>query len=108
MNTVQKVFDLPEVTGFDWDEGNLTKSRLKHKVQQVESEQVFSNAALYFYDEKHSQREDRYFAYGITNAGRMLFVAFTIRYNRIRVISARDQSKRERNIYEKAQKNTTI
>ncbi len=63
------MLDLPEVIGFDWDEGNLTKSKHKHRVEPAESEQVFNNNPVYFYDEKHSQQEERYFAYGITNAG---------------------------------------
>ncbi len=102
------MLDLPEVIGFDWDEGNLTKNKRKHNVQPAEIEQVFDNPVLYFYDEKHAQSEDRYFAYGVTNTGHLLFVAFTIRYNKVRIISARDQNKRERSIYEKAQKDTTI
>jgi len=36
---------------------------------------------------------------GVTNEGRFLFVVFTIRRGRIRVVSARDMNKKERNIY---------
>ena len=108
MNNKSKAIDFPKVVLFDWDRGNLTKSKRKHKIEPVESEQVFTNNPVYFYDERHSQAEDRYFAYGITNTGRRLFVAFTIRYNKVRIISARGQNKKERVIYEKAQKNTAV
>jgi hypothetical protein len=53
-------------------------------------------------DEVHSKVEARYYVLGQTNAGRRLFIVFTIRNEKIRVISARDMSKRERMIYEQA------
>ena len=37
---------------------------------------------------------------GHTDPGRRLFIVFTVRNNRIRVISARDMSRKERKIYE--------
>jgi uncharacterized protein len=46
---------------------------------------------------------------GRIKAGRRLFLAFTLRGSRIRVISARDMSRRERKIYdEKIKKNSTV
>ncbi|MEW6407048.1 MAG: BrnT family toxin, partial [Chloroflexota bacterium] len=50
-------------------------------------------------DTKHSHREKRYYCLGQTNANRWLFVAFTFRKNKIRVISARDMSPKERRVY---------
>jgi uncharacterized DUF497 family protein len=47
-------------------------------------------------DEKHSQKETRFFALGHTDSGRLLFVVFTIRNNLIRVISARNMNRKER------------
>lgn len=91
---------LSNCTGFDWDKDNIEKNWLKHKVSPVECEQVFFNKALVAEDLKHSQREKRYYALGLTDDKRLLFVAFTIRKNLIRVISARDMSKKERKIYE--------
>jgi uncharacterized DUF497 family protein len=43
--------------------------------------------------------EERIYGLGHTDAGRLLFVAFTIRQRLIRVISARDMSRKERRIY---------
>ncbi len=92
---------LRSLVGFEWDAGNRTKNWLKHQVSQEEAEQVFFNPPLAISkDEEHSQDEDRYAAYGITNAQRPLFVVFTIRNHRLRVISARDQDKQERRAYE--------
>lgn len=86
--------------GFQWDKDNIEKNWLKHKVSPVECEQLFFNKAFLAEDVKHSQREKRYYALGLTNERRLLFVAFTIRRDLIRVISARDMSKKERKIYE--------
>ena len=51
-------------------------------------------------DTVHSQHEERYYALGQTDSGRLLFIAFTMREDLIRVISARDMSRKERKVYE--------
>ena len=51
-------------------------------------------------DEKHSGEEDRCYALGHTDAGRLLFVVFTIRKELVRPISARDMNRKERKVYE--------
>jgi uncharacterized DUF497 family protein len=51
-------------------------------------------------DVKHSETERRYFVLGQTDDNRALFVAFTLRGDLIRVISARDMSRRERKVYQ--------
>lgn len=104
----QRNLDMIDILGFDWDEGNYLKNKIRHNVDAVESEQVFHNKPIYLSDTKHSQLEDRYFAYGITDKGRKLMVIFPIRKNKIRIISARDQSKTERRFYEKAKTYTKI
>ncbi len=87
--------------GFDWDEGNKQKNWEKHQVDYTECEQVFFNKPLLISDDtKHSSQEKRYFALGRSDAGRTLFLVFTTRNNKIRVISAREQSKKERQVYE--------
>ena len=87
--------------GFEWDEGNLLKNWEKHQVSASECEQVFFNQPLVAGpDEKHSKAEVRQYALGVTDAGRRLFVVFTIRRKRIRVISARDMNRRERKVFD--------
>lgn len=97
------MIDLNNIVGFDWDEGNQKKNWLKHHVSKSECEETFLNLPLLLQtDPSHSQAEPRYFVLGQTNAGRYLFVSFTIRKDNIRVISARDMSQKERAIYEQA------
>ena len=86
---------------FDWDESNRTKNWTKHKVDYRECEEIFGNRPLKTYkDAKHSQGENRLVALGITNRNRRLYLVFTLRNNKIRIISARDMSRKERIIYE--------
>lgn len=94
---------LKDVEDFEWDEGNLTKNLIKHNVSRNETEQAFVNVPrLYADDPYHSQDEDRYICYGITNNNRQLFISFTLRNNKIRPISVRDQDRKERRFYEQA------
>jgi hypothetical protein len=98
---------LSDLAGFEWDDGNRNKNWKKHHVAWWECEQVFFNQPLYVLpDPEHSTGEQRFYVLGVTNAGRLLFLAFTQRKRKIRVISARDMSKKERKAYyEKAQEN---
>ncbi len=94
---------LESCQGFQWDKGNTLKNWLKHGVTQGEAEEVFFNEPLLlFEDAKHSDYEDRVLAFGRTDGGRCLVVAFTVRQNLIRVISARNMNNKERGAYEKA------
>jgi uncharacterized protein len=95
-------FDLlRECTGFEWDAGNAEKNWSAHRVSRGETEEMFFNRPLVTSeDPRHSSEEPRFYALGHANSGRFLFVAFTIRGNRIRVISARDMSRRERKVHE--------
>ena len=91
---------LSRVEGFEWDEGNIKKSWERHRVSYIECEEVFFNRPLVVQgDEAHSKGEERYYALEKTNDGRYLFVVFTIRHNKIRVINARDMSRKERRAY---------
>lgn len=93
----------PGVEGFEWDEGNTGKSSAKHAVSWTEAEQVFLNRPLVITgDVAHSGREARHFGFGHTDGGRLLTVVFTIRGKRLRVISARPMSRRERKGYGEA------
>jgi uncharacterized DUF497 family protein len=106
-----EIVDLSQVKfiAFDWNEGNRNKNWLRHKVTNEESEQIFYNQPLVvFEDLKHSQKEKRLVAYGVTDRRRKLAVVFTIRGDKIRIVSARDQNKKERRIYEKNKKYSAI
>jgi uncharacterized DUF497 family protein len=85
---------------FEWDSANLNKNWDKHKVAHFECEEVFFNKLLVVsLDIKHSSHEARFYALGKTDRNRCLFLVFTIRNKKLRVISARDMSKKERKWY---------
>ncbi len=95
--------DFRNLEGFDWDEGNIDKNWIKHQVSSNECEEVFFNAPLVLAnDVNHSTVEKRYYVLGQTNRGRRLFISFTKRDEKIRVISARAMSRKEQKIYEEA------
>ena len=94
---------LSKPASFEWDSGNKDKNWQKHNVDAKEAEEVFFNKPLLsVLDEKHSTNELRFQALGKTNDNRKLFVSYTIRSNKIRIISIRDMNKKEKNIYDKA------
>ena len=91
--------------GFDWDEGNSEKNWNLHQVSRNECEQVFFNGPIIVGEDlHHSQSEPRWFLLGKSDKKRKLFIVFTIRDKLIRVISARDISKKERRIYNEKSK----
>jgi uncharacterized DUF497 family protein len=96
------MLDFEAISGFDWHSGNREKNLHKHAVTDGECEQVFFNLpSLFQPDPNHSKSERRYFILGQTDSGRRLFIAFTTRKDKIRVISARDMSRKEMDIYER-------
>jgi len=97
------MIDWTRIRGFDWDEGNSRKSAEKHSVIQAEAEQLFFNEPLLVVvDIRHGSMEARFHALGHTDDGRRLHITFTLREEAtlIRVISARDMSRKERARYE--------
>jgi uncharacterized DUF497 family protein len=94
-----------EATAFDWDENNIRKNWERHRVAHLECEEVFFNRPFFVTsDEIHSKVEPRYWALGVTDQSRYLFVSFTMRDTLIRPISFRDMTRRERNTYEDRKK----
>jgi len=90
----------PESKSFDWDDDNINKNWDKHRVHHLECEEIFFNEPIVTKVEKRGvSQEERVCALGMTNEGRFLFVVFTIRRERIRVVSAQDMNKKERKIY---------
>jgi uncharacterized DUF497 family protein len=99
------MIDIEQIAGFEWDDGNSRKSADKHDVSQAEAESVFfNNPLIVVADAKHSDKEQRLNALGMTAQNRLLHVTFTLRQNGtvVRVISARDMHRKERKIYEQA------
>ena len=99
---------LPKPIIFVWDKGNIDKNFESHKVTNKESEEIFENNPHFLLeDEKHStETEKRYMLWGETDHKRKLTIIFTIRENKIRVISARDMHIKERRRYEELKTNS--
>lgn len=92
---------IPEATIFEWDDGNIQKNWVTHTVTNIECEQVFFDEKnLVIPDVKHSVLEERFILLGRTKNGRNLFVSYTLRKEKICVISTRGQNIKERSIYE--------
>ena len=101
------MLNFKNIVGFDWDTGNIDKIQSRHNVDKLEVEQAFFNGALLEYDKEHSQGETRVKAWGVTDKISHLMIVITLRKNRIRPISARDMSKKERKKYHDKIKEST-
>ena len=86
---------------FDWDTGNEMKNITKHRIDNDESESVFADKSkLVLYDKKHGQDEVRFYCIGRSLHNRILRVTFTTRRGKIRIISSRPASAKEKHQYE--------
>lgn len=94
---------------FEWDKWNTDKNWQKHRVKPEEAEQPFFDENKFTSDDiKHSYKEKRIILLGKTKKGRLLYIVYTLRKDRIRIISARDTNKKEEKFYEKTVKNTKV
>ena len=97
----------PDSFTFIWDKGNREKNLEKHKVTVSEAEEIFQNDPFIISEDmKHSHKERRFQGLGKTNMQRLLFAAFTMRNDQIRVISVRDMNRKEEVVYEKSETNS--
>jgi uncharacterized DUF497 family protein len=86
---------------FEWDTANAAKSLQKHGVTCAEAEEVFTERRFIPLGEQYQppSSEPRFGVLGETCEGKLLFLAFTLRNQSIRVISARPMNERERKFY---------
>lgn len=88
---------------FEWDKGNFDKSLKKHNVSDREAEEAFfDHKKVQHSDPIHSQSEQRFILIGKSKSKKLLFISYTARKNKIRVISARRLNKKEIYLYEKS------
>jgi len=86
---------------YEWDREKATANFQKHKVSFAEAASVFLDPlALTFADPDHSDEEDREITIGWSSKQRVLFVSHCERGDRIRIISARRSTRKERLHYE--------
>jgi uncharacterized protein len=86
---------------FEWDEEKAKQNLKKHRVSFEEASTVFGDPlALTIPDPLHSEEEDRFITLGESHRRRLLVVVSTERGDKIRLISARVATRRERKDYE--------
>ncbi len=86
---------------FEWDKKKADQNIRKHGISLEEAATVFGDPfSITIYDPLHSQDEDRSVILGTSNKNRVLVVIHTDRQDRIRIISARKATKKERKQYE--------
>ena len=87
---------------FEWDPRKDSANQRKHGVSFEEAQSVFFDEnAVQFYDEHHSEHEERFIMLGLSIRSRILVVCHCEREagNVIRIISARKATKSERQFY---------
>jgi hypothetical protein len=88
---------------FEWDPEKARLNFRKHKVSFEEAATALSDPmAATGYDPDHSNGEERFVTFGVSERGRLLVVAHIEKDDALRIISARVASKGERKIYEEA------
>ena len=86
---------------FEWDPVKADTNEANHGISFLEACEVFEDIqSSAVQDPDHSYEEDRYLIFGITRNGKFLVVSYTERNDRIRLISARKMTPRERKAYE--------
>ena len=91
---------------FTWDPLKAQSNIAKHGVSFVQAATVLLDAlALTVFDAAHSQGEERWFTLGMSSAGKLLAVSHTYQHIglidvKVRIISAREATRRERQQYE--------
>ena len=86
---------------FEWDPEKAKLNESKHGVSFFEACEIFDDdRSSAVRDPDHSVDEERYLIFGLSKAGSYLVVSYTERGDRIRLISARQMTPRERKAYE--------
>ena len=86
---------------FEWDPEKARENEQNHGISFPEASEVFADDhSSSVPDPNHSTHEDRYLIFGLSNQGKHLVVSYTERGERIRLISARQMTSRERRAYE--------
>ena len=94
------MIDFEKIDGFDWDNGNIEKNLTKHGINCQEAEEIFLDInSVHLEDSKHSVNEQRFATIGKSFSNKILIAFFTIRKNKIRIISVRGVNKKEKDLY---------
>jgi uncharacterized DUF497 family protein len=86
---------------FEWDQNKSKENIRKHKISFEEAKTVFNDPlSITIVDHEHSASEERFIDMGVSSRGQLLAVVYTERGNRIRIISSRLATRKERGDYE--------
>ena len=86
---------------FEWDPAKAASNEANHGVSFKEAATVFGDPlSMLFDDPDHSTDEDRALIVGMSERGRLLIVSYTERGETVRLISARETTRSEREYYE--------
>ncbi|WP_133511139.1 BrnT family toxin [Candidatus Thiosymbion oneisti] len=86
---------------FRWNPQKADINSKKHGVSFEEASTVFGDTLSTTYpDPEHSVQEERYVIIGLSSGNRILVISHAYRGETIRIISARQATKREQNFYE--------
>jgi hypothetical protein len=93
---------------FEWDPNKAAKDVQKHRVSFREAATVFGDPfSMTFIDPDHSIEESRYITIGLSHSRKLVILSHTNRGDRIRIISAREATRKERKFYEEKRKRRT-
>lgn len=94
------MINFEKIDGFDWDKGNVEKNLIRHGIDCQEAEEIFLDVnSIHLEDIKHSLKEERFIRIGMSFARKILIAIYTIRNNKIRIISVRGVNKKEKDLY---------
>src|SRR5436190_14670018 len=89
---------------FEWDHAKAQQNLSRHGLSFEEAATIFDDPSiLSLPDDFHSEEEDRNLSFGLSQAGRLLAMAWTLRGDTIRIISARSATPREQTRYEQGE-----
>ena len=86
---------------FEWAEAKAAANRQKNGVSFEEACTLFEDLLyIIFADPDHSEAENRFIILGVSVNGRLIVVSFAERPDSTRLISAREATRSERELYE--------
>lgn len=86
---------------FEWDAAKASENLKNHRVSFEEAKSIFNDPLLLtFPDPEHSDEEHRYINIGVSSHSRILLVVFTDRKGKLRIISSRKATAKEKKLYE--------
>lgn len=89
------------VLEFEWDASKAVENLKNHRVSFEETRTVFNDPLLLtFPDPEHSDHEHRSISIGISSHSRVLLIVHTSRSGKVRIISSRKATAKEKKLYE--------